>query len=319
MDAWNVVRRNPVVSGLALLAVLALLVVSELTYWQSIASLEDTSPPAEVRAVLQLGRLGIASLGVASLAALFLYLRHVQALKNQAGALRRDAQRERDRLELEVKQRTAELTDLTRHLLAAREDERNHLARELHDELGALLTSAKLDAARIRSRLGANAPEAQERLAHLVKTLDAGIALGRRIGEDLRPSTLSNLGLAAAVDILAREVAEQSGLRADVRVEPVRLSPAAELVAYRVIQEAVTNIVRHAGATRFWITLQEEPGTVTVSIRDDGRGLDPGGSRRSTFGLLGMRCRAEAEHGQLVVESGPGQGTCIRLSLPRTA
>ena len=103
-------------------------------------------------------------------------------------------QAERDRLEIDVARRTAQLTELTQHLQTAREDERNRLARNLHDELGALLTSAKLDAARIKSRLAGMAPEALERLAHLVETLNASIALGRSIIEDLRPSTLGQPG-----------------------------------------------------------------------------------------------------------------------------
>jgi signal transduction histidine kinase len=115
-------------------------------------------------------------------------LRQTAALRSQQLELKRSVQAERDRLEAEVGQRTAQLTDLTRHLLTAREDERNRLARDLHDELGALLTSAKLDAARVRSRLAGSAPEALERLSHLVETLNSSIALGRRI-IDLRPST----------------------------------------------------------------------------------------------------------------------------------
>ena len=132
-------------------------------------------------------------------------MRQGQVLADQQLVQKRLAVAERDRLEIEVRERTAQLTELALHLQTAREDERQRLARDLHDELGALLTSAKLDAARIRSRLAGTAPEALDRLAHLVETLNSSIALGRRIIEDLRPSTLSNLGLVAALDILARE------------------------------------------------------------------------------------------------------------------
>ncbi len=142
-------------------------------------------------------RIGLALLGAISLLALYLYLRQSSALKQRELELKGIVQAERDRLEIDVAERTAQLTELTQHLLSAREDERHRLARNLHDELGALLTSAKLDAARIRSRLAGTAPEALERLAHLVETLNASIALGRDIIEDLRPSTLANLGLVA--------------------------------------------------------------------------------------------------------------------------
>lgn len=267
----------------------------------------------------RLGRLGVRTLSPIGLASLLRKLRLTHAPRRPADTRWRRTRVERERLDLEVRQRTTELTDLTRHLLAAREDERHRLARELHDELGALLTSAKLDAARIRSRLGDAAPEAQERLAHLVQTLDAGIALGRRIGEDLRPSTLTHLGLKAAVDGLARDFADQSGLNVHIDTEAVHLSRSAELVVYRVVQEAVTNLSKHAGARQVWIALREHDGQVHALIRDDGSGFEPDAPRRSAFGLLGMRCRAEAEHGQLTVESAPARGTSIRLVLPVSA
>ena len=124
---------------------------------------------------------------------------------------------ERDRLEVEVERRTRDITQIANHLQTAREDERSSLARELHDELGGLLTAAKLDVARMRSRLAAAPPEVLERMMHLVKTLDEGIALKRRIIEDLRPSSLSNLGLKAALEILCTEFAERSELEVEHR------------------------------------------------------------------------------------------------------
>ena len=142
----------------------------------------------DIYGTLLLSRIGIAALSAIGLLALFMYLRQRPGTQAAAAASSSACvQAERDRLEIEVRQRTAQLTELTHHLQTAREDERNRLARNLHDELGALLTSAKLDAARIRSRLAGSAPEALERLAHLVGTLNSSIALGRRIIEDLRP------------------------------------------------------------------------------------------------------------------------------------
>ncbi|HET9977224.1 MAG TPA: CHASE3 domain-containing protein [Burkholderiaceae bacterium] len=271
---------------------------------------------SELRATLAVSRVGVAALSLIGLVALFLYLGHGDALREHAQALERMARIKHDRLEIEVHERTAELTDLTRHLLSAREDERSRLARDLHDELGSLLTSAKLDAARIKSRLGDGAPEAQERLAHLVTTLNAGIALGRRIIEDLRPSTLSNLGLVAALEILAREFAERSGVRVHCALEPVGLSPSAELVVYRMVQEGITNLSKHAKATEVWITLRGRDGRVEASVRDNGLGFDTAKPPTSAFGLLGMRYRAEGEQGCLAVASAPGQGTTLSLSLP---
>jgi signal transduction histidine kinase len=277
----------------------------------------------DVDLTLGLGRLGLMVLSALGLLSLFMYLRQTSVLEAQREAQADERQRlvraERDRLEQEVAQRTAQLVELTDHLQTAREDERHRLARNLHDELGALLTSAKLDAARIRSRLTGGNPEALDRLNHLVETLNSSIALGRRIIEDLRPSTLSNLGLVPTLEILGRDFASHSGVRVHTALEPVALPPDAQLVVYRLVQEAITNITKHARAKEVWITLQAVDGQAHVSVRDDGVGFDPTRQPRSTFGLIGMRYRVAAEGGQFSLASAPGQGTCIEATLPQTA
>ena len=272
---------------------------------------------AELDGTLALGRYGVALLSAISLLALFFYLRQSQALKLQQMELQRVVQLERDRLEVEVTHRTAELIELAQHLQTAREDERQRLARNLHDELGSLLTSAKLDAARIKSRLASTAPEALELLAHLVGTLNTGIALGRRIIEDLRPSSLSNLGLVAALEILAREYAAQSGVAVHCQLDTVALRPSAELVVYRLVQEAITNITKYAQARNVWIALCTRTGQVEVSVRDDGVGFDTSTKPSSAYGLVGMRFRVGAEGGSLHLQSRPGQGTQILARLPQ--
>lgn len=268
---------------------------------------------------LMIGRIGVIALTAICLLALFAYLRHAKAAEAVERELKRTIQAERDQLESLVARRTEVLTSLAQHLQAAREDERNRLARNLHDELGALLTSAKLDAARIKSRLAGTAPEALERLAHLVETLNASVALGRSIIEDLRPSTLANLGLASALEILAREFAEGSGIEVQRELAPVKLRPSAELMVYRLVQEATTNIGKYAKARRVWVTLAAHDGQVRVSVRDDGIGFDTGARPGSAYGLLGMRFRVEAEGGSLSVDSTPGQGTKVEAVLPESA
>ena len=272
---------------------------------------------ADIYRTLLLSRIGMAALSAISLLALFLFLRHAETTVLHEKELKRLLQAERDGLEVNVAERTAQLTQLTQHLLTAREDERNRLARNLHDELGALLTSAKLDAARIKSRLADTAPEASERLAHLVSTLNSSVALGRRIIEDLRPSTLSNLGLPATLEILAREFAESSGVEVHCTLHAVKLEPTTELVVYRLVQEAVTNISKYANARNVWIGVGEHGGAVQVSVRDDGVGFDTTAHSSAAFGLLGMRFRVEAEGGSFGVVSAPGQGTLIQVTLPQ--
>jgi signal transduction histidine kinase len=273
---------------------------------------------ADVYRTLMLSRFGVALLTACSLLALTMYLRQRSALEQQQREQQVAVQAERDRLEMEVQRRTAQLTELTRHLQTAREDERSRLARDLHDELGALLTSAKLDAARIRSRLADTAPEAQERLAHLVGTLNSGIALKRRIIEDLRPSALSNLGLVATLEILAREFAEQSGVQVHRDLSPVALDADAELVVYRLVQEAITNTAKYAHARQVWISLSSRDGQVEIGVRDDGVGFDTSVQSSSAHGLLGMRYRVESEGGTVTVDSAPGRGTRIAVTLPES-
>jgi signal transduction histidine kinase len=211
---------------------------------------------------------------------------------------------------------------LNEHLQRAREDERARLARELHDELGALLTSAKLDIARLRIRLVGLDPGAMERLSHLNDTVNDIIALKRRIVEDLRPSALAHLGLLPSLEILAREFSEETGLQLHAQLASVPLPPDLDLVIYRLVQEALTNIRKHARARQVWLTLaptDTEPPQLEVSVQDDGVGFDTSARRGSAYGLLGMRLRVEAERGCIRVESSPDQGTRVVARLPLSA
>jgi len=272
-----------------------------------------------VNQTLLLNRLGVTAMTALSLLALFMYLRQTAALDRQRAEQQDIVQAERDRLEVEVAARTAQLRELALHLQTVREDERSHLARELHDELGALLTAAKLDAARLRSRLGPTTPEVTERMSHLNEALNSGIALKRRIIEDLRPSSLSNLGLVAALENLARDFSARMELPVECELHPVSLGPSADLTVYRLVQEAMTNIAKYAKASRVWIRLTANDGRVEVVVRDDGVGFDTATPRLTAHGLLGMKFRVESEHGQMTIESASGRGTTIVATLPEVA
>jgi signal transduction histidine kinase len=261
-------------------------------------------------------RVGVVALGIISLLALSYYLRQSTELDKQQFAQKDAIRLERDRLTIEVDRRTSELTELTQHLQSAIEDERLRLSRNLHDDLGALLTSAKLDAARIKSRLSSATPEALELLSHLVATLDSGIALGRQIIEDLRPSALSNLGLVAALEILIREFTHNSAVRVHRDLAITAIDPAVELTVYRIVQEALANILRHANATETWITVSIKPKVVEVLIRDDGVGFVHKAIRKSAHGLLGMRFRVQSQGGKLSITSHVGQGAAIKAVIP---
>lgn len=266
---------------------------------------------------LLLARIGIAAMTLSSLLAFLLYLMQARALLLAGKREQDNLARERDLLERQVGERTATLAELATHLQQVREDERGHLARELHDELGALLTAAKLDVARIKSRLGSSYPEAAERLEHLTATLNSGIALKRRIVEDLRPSSLSHLGLVASLEILSREFAERSGLAVNTELESVELGGSAQLTIYRLVQESLTNIGKYAQAQQINVILRNETDLVCVEVNDDGKGFNTGKIASTSHGLSGMRHRVEAAGGHLKVVSAEGRGTRIVADLPK--
>lgn len=268
---------------------------------------------------LQLSRAGIAVVALAALVAFYLYLRQSTRLKLAGEQQQAALQQERDLLETQVRDRTASLAELATHLQQVREEERGHLARELHDELGALLTAAKLDVARLKSKLGTQPPEIGQRLQHLTETLNSGIALKRRIIEDLRPSSLANLGLTAALEILAREFSERSGIEVASSLEPVELDEPGQLTIYRLVQESLTNVGKYAEATQVDVSLRSYSNHVEVEIKDDGKGFDARVARPSTHGLAGMRHRVEAAGGRLTIASHPGAGTRITAVLPKLA
>lgn len=273
----------------------------------------------EVSDVLLFSRMGIEVLMVVSLFLVLLNMRHYRAFKAQQEWHQKAMQAEQEHLQDEVIRRTLQLVELTNHLQTAREDERHRIARDLHDELGALLTAAKLDVARIKSRLGNTAPEALERLNHLGVTLNAGIAMKRRIIEDLWPSALSNLGLVATLEILGREFSKTAGIPVHCDLHPVQLTANAELVVYRLVQEATTNIAKYAQASNVWLGLTSENGHMEVTVRDDGIGFEVDDIGSKAHGLLGMRFRVEAVAGILQLVSNPGKGTLVRARLPESA
>ena len=223
---------------------------------------------------------------------------------------------ERVLLEEEVTRRTAETVALALHMERVREDERGRLARELHDELGGLLTAAKLDVARIRKRL----PEGgsgRDLLLHLSQSLDAGISSKRRIIEDLRPSSLTNLGLKATLLIQCGEFAQRAEIKVSTDIADIKLPADHELAVYRIVQEALTNVAKYAGATNMRVSMLPLNGCLEVRVVDDGRGFVPhvaesAGGR----GLQGMRFRAKACGGDLHIRSTPGHGTTVVAKLP---
>ena len=276
---------------------------------------ELTRGQLQIAKSLRFARIGIGLVTLAGLAAFFLYLRQTHALRSVGERQQKALERERNALEDEVRERTTTLAELATHLQQVRETERGYLARELHDELGSLLTAAKLDVARLKSRL-TDSPDATQRLQHLNELLNSGIALKRRIIEDLRPSSLSNLGLVASLEILGREFAERSNIEIEMVLEPVVLDESNQLTVYRMVQESLSNISKYAQATEASIVMKNYANHVVVEVSDNGKGFDTQHARPSTHGLAGMRHRVEAAKGKLTVSSSAGQGTRLSAVLP---
>lgn len=224
---------------------------------------------------------------------------------------------ERDKLDEELNRRSEETVALARHMERVREDERARLARELHDELGGLLTAAKLDVARIRKRLIGDTGNMPQLLEHLGQSLDSGIALKRRIIEDLRPSSLSHLGLEQTLAIQCAEFAQRAELKVATELEDVRLSDDKALAIYRLVQEALTNIAKYAKARHVRVALRQLGTRIELLVEDDGAGFDTtSAANASGHGLQGMQFRIRACGGEVTLRSEPGHGTTVRALLP---
>lgn len=215
-----------------------------------------------------------------------------------------------------VRRREPRLEDLATYLQRAREQERAHLARELHDELGALLMAAKLDVACLRMHLGAAPADIARRVAHLGEILNEGIALKSRIVEGLCPSTLAHLGLKIALENLVRDFALTSGIEVSSDLDAVSLDEWPELAAYRLVQECLTNVAKYASASKAQIVLKNHYRQVMVVVLDDGVGFDLEHVSDTRHGLKGIQHRVEACGGRLSVTSSPGQGTRVEAMLP---
>jgi two-component system sensor histidine kinase UhpB len=208
-----------------------------------------------------------------------------------------------------------ERRESTRLALAAQEDERQRIAREIHDQVGQTLTAVTIQAERAAQM---DDPVDRRLLDQIARTALQSLDDVRRIGRELRPEALDDLGLGNALITLCRRLSTQSGVRIgqslDAGLPPLR--PEVELVVYRIAQEAITNALRHASASQIALALANSNGDVVLSVRDDGRGLPPRLPEDSA-GISGMRERALLVGGTLTFRSGPEGGTEVRMAIPK--
>jgi two-component system, NarL family, sensor histidine kinase DevS len=209
--------------------------------------------------------------------------------------------------------------DTVRRVVEAQELERRRLARELHDETGQALTSILVGLKSVRS--ARNATDAEQAESELRKLVVQALQDVRSLAVELRPSVLDDFGLVPALQRLLATFEERSGIRAAVESSftDERLPPEIETVLYRMVQEALTNVVKHAGATRVSVVLSKRDDRVTAVVEDDGRGFAPEAARENALGLVGMRERLALLDGTLTVESAPGAGTALVAHVPLVA
>jgi signal transduction histidine kinase len=219
----------------------------------------------------------------------------------------------------QIDERTSELQDLSQHMSRVAESEKHALARELHDELGGLLVAMRIDLAQLRKRIGPfTDADVRTRWERVEQALAQGLELKRRVIEDLRPTLLDNMGLFTALRWLAQQRAEQARLVLQLEGldEDVEMAPETAIAVFRTAQEAIANIVKHAGATQFAVKAAIAGGRLTLQICDDGRGIPAGAERRSgSHGLKQMRFRMEAVGGELKLSPQLPRGTIVTLSV----
>jgi signal transduction histidine kinase len=231
---------------------------------------------------------------------------------------------QQEELDQLVFERTRQLEALAWHLQSVSENEKTELARELHDELGSILTASKMDVAWVNNKLTkmdpAMKPAMAEKLGRALANLDQGIALKRRIIEDMRPTVLANFGLVTALRTLADETAQRTGWTLDLALpeDDIKLGEEVEIALFRVAQESLTNASKYARASRVSIALALDEERVSMHIADDGVGIRPQDLLRThTHGLLGMRQRVSARGGHIEIQRREPHGTDIRVTMPR--
>ena len=226
---------------------------------------------------------------------------------------------EQKQLQARVTEATQHLRRLTARLQVVQEEERTRIAREIHDQLGGALTGLKMDLTYLAKQAGEGAVDWPSRLKTIAASIDTLINMIRRIATDLRPALLDDFGLLEALQWQLADFQTRSGLECDFICPEgdVPLNPEKSIAVFRVFQEALTNVVRHAQASRVEVRVERQTDSLLLQIHDDGRGLDPEHlANQQSLGLLGMRERIQLLSGGFDISSAPGQGTTIRVTIP---
>ncbi len=221
----------------------------------------------------------------------------------------------------ELHQYQEELRQLSSHIQTAQEEERAHIAREVHDELGQRLTSISMDLAFLKSKTNKDTEvKIKERLEALSKQAENTIKIIRKISQELRPSVLDDLGLISAIDWLKKQFDRRANINfyMDMPIEEVNINDEHATAIFRITQEALTNIMRHAKAKNVTIKMELNNSKILLQIQDDGSGININNKRKSnkTFGVFGMKERANNLGGELTIKNNFDKGTLVELTLP---
>jgi PAS domain S-box-containing protein len=226
---------------------------------------------------------------------------------------------ERKRTEEGLKNSHQQLRDLASHLQSVREEERKSIAREIHDELGQALTVLKMDLSWLRNKLTKNETPLVEKTESMSKLIDATVQTMKRISTELRPGLLDDLGITAAIEWQAEEFQNRTGIKCNVNVKPeeIILDEKLSTAIFRVFQETLINVARHANATRVKASLVEKVDKLELKVRDNGKGIAAKHiSNPKSFGLIGMRERVHPWGGEFKIEGKPREGTTVRVTIP---
>jgi signal transduction histidine kinase len=238
-------------------------------------------------------------------------------------AERKRAEEERERLLEQVRAGQEQLRNLAGYLQAAREAERTLIAREIHDEFGQTLTALKMDLAWLARQLpGDDQPRLADKLKAMSSLLDTTLETVRRVAAQLRPGLLDDLGLVEALQWQAQEFSEHTAIKCELRLgeAEIRLGRDLDTAIFRIVQEALTNVARHAGATQVRLEMEATPDGWLLTIQDNGRGITDGQlADPKSLGLIGMRERARVWGGDITFHGVPGQGTTVSVYVPKQA
>lgn len=218
-------------------------------------------------------------------------------------------------LEKEVKERTILLQELTEHLHTVRETERIDIAREIHDELGQQMTVLKMDVSMLKRKLPAGDEAIDEKITEMTNMINQTINTIRRIASQLRPALLDDMGLTAAMEWHLKDVEKRFDIKtifvySDI---PHALPEKIKTGMFRILQESLTNVARHANASTVEVALRYENHALQLTVTDNGKGFEPDKMTRKTLGLLGMKERAATMNGTYIIESRPGKGTVVKV------